>query len=132
MKIIKRQLRRIIKESMNIREGVLYVTRGPYGTTVADSPDVHNDPKAKVITVGNMVLALTQAGEYDIFIGPNLEDDEAALNNLMSKHEEGVQGGMQNWDTHVFEDYYDVDVERVIANYATLMNHTIEDVPYED
>jgi len=116
--------------SMN--EAVLYVTRGPWGTTVADSPDVHNDPKAKVITIGDMVLALTQAGEYDIFIGPNPEDDEAALNNLMSKHEEGVQGGMQEWDSQVFEDYYDVDVERVIANYATLMNHEIEDVPYED
>lgn len=116
--------------SMN--EGVLYVTRGPYGTTVSDRPDLHNDPKAKYISVGDMVLALTQAGEYDIFIGPSPKDDEIALNNLMSKHEEGIQGGMQNWDSHVFEDYYDVDVERVISNYATLMNHTIEEVPYED
>lgn len=128
--MIDRMKQSYLGHSMN--EGALYVTRGPYGTTISDSPDVHNDPKAKDISVGDMVLALTQAGEYDIFIGPSPEDDEAALNNLMSQHKKGVQGGMQNWDSQVFEDYYDVDVERVISNYATLMNHTVEDVPYED
>jgi len=131
MKITMNQLRRLIKECMNLQEGVLYVTRGPYGTTVADSPDVHNDPKAKVTTIGDMVLALLQAGDDDIFQAPQGVDPEA-LANLNQKHAEGLQGGMQKWDSHVFEDYYSVDNERVIRLYAKLMNHSIENIPYED
>ena len=30
------------------------------------------------------------------------------------------------------EDYYSVDVERVVRLYARLMNHSIEEVPYEE
>ena len=114
-----------------MNESAIYVTRSPWGMSVSDSPDVHNDPKAKVITVGDMILALLQAGDDDIFQAPQGVDPEA-LANLNQKHREGVQGGMQNWDSQVFEDYYDVDNERVLRLYAKLMNHTIEDVPYED
>mgnify|MGYP001401899222 CR=1 FL=1 len=114
-----------------MNESAIYVTRSPWGMTVSDSPDVHNDPKAKVITIGDMILALLQAGDDDIFQAPQGVDPEA-LANLNQKHKEGVQGGMQNWDSQVFEDYYDVDNERVLRLYAKLMNHSIEDVPYED
>ena len=114
--------------SMN--ESAIYVTRGPYGTTVSDKPDMHAED-AKWISIGDMILALLQAGDDDIFQAPQGVDPEA-LANLNQKHAEGVQGGMQIWDSHVFEDYYDVDNERVIRLYAKLMNHSIEDVPYED
>ena len=133
MKITRRQIRKLLLKEMyhRMNESAIYVTRGPYGMTVSDSPDVHNDPKAKVITIGDMILALLQAGDDDIFQAPQGVDPEA-LAKLNQKHREGVQGGMQNWDSQVFEDYYDVDNERVLRLYAKLMNHTIEDVPYED
>ena len=115
----------------SMSESAIYVTRGPYGTTVSDKLDMHA-PDANWLSVGEMALALIEAGNLDIFVGQSPEDDEKALNVIMSKHDAGVQGGMQNWDSHVFEDYYDVDIERVLTNYATLMNHTIEDVPYEE
>ena len=39
---------------------------------------------------------------------------------LMKKHDEGVQGGMQRWDSDVFETYYDVDLLRAIQMYADI------------
>ena len=123
MRITKRQLRRIIKESF-IPEGVLHVDRYEYGMSVEDDD-------GNYITIGEMVLDLIDSGDTDIFKAAQ-GVDPAALQKLQQKHAEGVQGGMQRWDADVFEDYYNVDVERVIANYATMMNHSVQDVPYKD
>ncbi len=114
-----------------MNEGVLYVTRGPYGMSVsANDPDPHGGD-GEPILVGEMVLALLDAGDDDIFQAPQGVDPKA-LQRLMSQHEKGVQGGMQRWDSDVFEDYYNVDNDRVLRLYARLMNHTIEEVPYEE
>ena len=114
-----------------MNESAIYVTRSPYGMTVSDSPDVHNDPKAKYISVGDMVLALLESGTDDIFRAPQGVHPEA-LNKLMEKHSQGVQGGMQRWDSEVFEQYYNVDNDRVLRLYARLMNHSIQENPYEE
>ena len=39
---------------------------------------------------------------------------------------------MQRWDSDVFEEYYSVDNDRVVRLYAKLMNHSIEEVPYDE
>ena len=54
MKITKRQLRRIIRESLT--EGTLYVTRGPYGITVEDENE--EDGSMEDVLINNMDLSL--------------------------------------------------------------------------
>ena len=89
------------------------------------------DDAGEYLTIGDMVLALLAAGDDDIFQAPQGVDPQA-LQKLNQKHAEKVQGGMQRWDADVFEQYYNVDNDRVVRLYAKLMNHTIEEIPYED
>lgn len=129
MKVTRQQIRRIIKEAMLVTEGTLYVDRHEYGTSVEEGDD-------NPITIGDMILDLIDSGDTDIFQAAQ-GVDEASMQNLISKHEAGVQGGMQRWDSDVFSDYYNVDIDRVIRLYARLKNHNIEDVSdqepeYED
>ena len=126
MKITRTQLRRIIKESL-IFEGVLYVTRSNYGITVEDD-------NGNYISVGDMVLNLIDSGETAFFKSAQ-GIDEKSLQSLIGRHEEGVQGGMQNWDADVFEDYYNVDNDKVLSLYANSNLHRVaevEDLPHED
>lgn len=123
MKITRNQIQKIIKAN-TLSEGVLMVTKGPYGMYVEDNA-------GEYITIGDMVLALLAAGDDDIFQAPQGVDPKA-LQKLNQKHAEKVQGGMQRWDSEVFEQYYNVDNDRVVRLYAKLMNHSIEEVPYED
>ena len=124
MKITKRQLRRIIRESFQIKEGTLYMTRTPYGMNVEDDDGDY-------VNIGLMAKTLLDAGDDDIFQAAQGVDQEA-LSNLMSQHEKGVQGGMERWDSDVFRDYYNVDLDRVLKLYARRMNHNIEEVESED
>lgn len=118
------------RQSLGLNEGVLYVKRGYYGMSVtANAPEI--DEGGEYIGVGDMVLALLAAGDDDIFQAPQGVDPKA-LKKLQQKHAEKVQGGMQRWDSDVFEQYYNVDNDRVLRLYAKLMNHTIEEIPYED
>lgn len=118
MRITKRQLRKIIRES------TLRVTRGPYGITVEDEEENY-------LSIGVMVADLLAIGEDDIFKAPQGIDPEA-LKNLMASHEKGTGGGMEQWGPDVFENYYDVDTERVVRLYARLKNHSIKEVPYDE
>lgn len=124
MKITRRQLRRIIKEAARVTEGVLYVDRHDYGISVEDDDDNY-------ITIGEMVKDLIGSGDTDIFQAAQ-GVDEKALQNLISKDEAGVQGGMERWDSDVFGDYYNVDVDRVIRLYARLKNHSIKELKDEE
>lgn len=112
------------RQSLGLNEGVLYVAKGPYGMSVEDDA-------GEYLTIGDMVLALLAAGDDDIFQAPQGVDPQA-LQKLNQKHAEKVQGGMQRWDSDVFEEYYSVDNDRVVRLYAKLMNHSIENIPYED
>ena len=126
MKITRKQLRNIIKESL-MSEGVLYITRSNYGITVEDD-------NGNYITVGDMVLNLIDSGETAFFNSAQ-GIDEKSLQSLIGKHEEGVQGGMQRWDSGVFEDYYNVDNDKVLSLYANSNLHRVaevEDLPHED
>tara|TARA_B100000683_G_C12261590_1_gene461848 strand:+ start:248 stop:652 length:405 start_codon:yes stop_codon:yes gene_type:complete len=123
MKITRKQLRNIIKESL-LLEGVLHVDRHAYGTSVEDD-------SGNYITIGEMVLDLIDSGDTDIFRAAQ-GVDSGALQKLQQKHAEGVQGGMQRWDSDVFENYYNVDNDRVIRLYARLKGHRIQEEPDED
>ena len=123
MKITRKQLRNIIKESL-LSEGTLYVDRHAYGMSVEDD-------NGNYITIGEMVLDLIDSGDTDIFKAAQ-GVDPAALQKLQQKHAEGVQGGMQRWDSDVFEDYYNVDNDRVLRLYARLKDHRIQEEPDED
>ena len=124
MKIARKQLRSIIKEATRVTEGVLYVDRHDYGISVEDDDDNY-------ITIGEMVIDLIGSGDTDIFQAAQGVDEEA-LQKLVSKHEAGVQGGMERWDSDVFGNYYNIDVDRVIRLYARLKNHSIEELKDEE
>ena len=124
MKITRRRLRRIIRESLQINEATLWVERTPYGMSVEDDA-------GKYVPMGAMVKALLDAGDDDIFNAPQgvwLEK----LADLMSQHEKGVQGGMERWDSDVFRDFYNVDLDRVLRLYARRMNLSIKEVGNDD
>lgn len=129
MKVTRQQIRKIIKEAMLVTEGTLYVDRHDYGVSIEDDDDNY-------ITIGEMIVDLIDSNDTDIFQAPQ-GVDEAALQKLISKHEAGVQGGMERWDSDVFGNYYNVDVDRVIRLYARLKNHDIKETSgqedeYED
>lgn len=109
--------------SRPVSEGVLYVSRSQWGTSVESEDDEY-------ISFGDMILDLFKAGDDDIFTGRQGVDPSAKA-NLLQKHEEGVQGGMQRWDSDVFSDYYNVDLDRVLRLYARLHNHRIEELDEE-
>jgi len=121
MKITKRQLRKIIKEQMaKAFAGTLFVERGGYGY-VGLSDDVGNE-----WTLGEAVAQVLASGTTSIFRGKAGEDPDS-LFQLQSKDTQGVQGGMSRWDSDVFEIHYNVDIERVIMEFAELKNLEIVD-----
>ena len=125
MKITKRQLRRLIRESITIKEGTLWVSKSPYGgMSVEDDDD--ND-----IGVGEMVMTLIEAGDDDIFQSAQGVDPKS-LEKMMAQHDQGVQGGLEKWDSDVFSDYYNVDLDRVVKLYARRMNFSIKEVESEN
>ncbi len=124
MKITKRQLRRIIRESLQINEGRLWVERGPYGISVEDDA-------GEYVSIGMMVKTLLDAGDDDIFQAPQGVDPKS-LRDLIGMAEQGVQGGVERWDPDVFRDYYNVDLDRVVRLYARKMNLSIKEVEDTD
>ena len=130
MKITRRQLRRIIKETL-LKENTLYVNwermYGPVFHTGA--PDTSEEEREQV-RAGEMIRALLAAGDDDIFDAPQGVDPKA-LSRLLQQDKENDQGSIENWDNTVFSDYYSVDLDRVIRLYARLMSLTIEEVSDE-
>jgi hypothetical protein len=112
-------------ESVGLSEGKLYVYRGYMGVPMVE--DENEEP----VGVGDMVRALLNAGDDDIFVAPQGVSPKA-LEKLLKQDKENSQGSIENWDSDVFSDYYSVDLDRVIRLYARLMNHTIEKVSEED
>ena len=50
----------------------------------------------------------------------------------MAAHNKGVQGGMQRWDSDVFEDYYSLDMDKMIDKYAAANGLHVEHIPMGD
>jgi len=124
MKITKRQLRRIIREQLQINEGTLWVERSPYGISVEDD-------SGEYVAMGHMVKTLLDAGDDDIFDSPQGVDSKS-LRNLIGTAEMGSAGELERWDTAVFRDYYNVDLDRVVRLYARRMNLSVKEVEDTD
>ena len=128
MRIRKSALKRIIKEELGrvlseASAGSLFVERGGYGY-IGLSDDGGNE-----WGLGQAISELLESGVTRIFQAAAGEDVES-LFRLQSRDGEGVQGGMAHWDSDVFESYYNVDVERVILEFADLKN--LEIIEAED
>ena len=120
MKITKRQLRRIIRESL-LNEGTLYIQHGDYGYIGIE------DDAQKDYPLGELVSDLIASGDTDFFYGPQGIDEEA-LQKLQTSIDKGVQGGVERWDSDVFGTYYNVDTDRVFRLWARGKNLNIEEV----
>ena len=120
-----------IEENINhivdflLQEGTLYVSRGYMGTPMIE--DENEEP----IGAGEMIRALVDAGDDDIFDFPQ-GVSKGALQKLLKQDKENQQGSIENWDNDVFSNYYNVDLDRVIRLYARLKNLTIEEMSEED
>jgi hypothetical protein len=120
MKITKRQLKRIIRESL-LKEGMLYVKYGDYGYIGIE------DDAGTYYAVGELVKNLLDAGDTDIFDSPQGVDEES-LGRLQASIDKGVQDGVDKWDSNVFSDYYNVDTDRVLRLWSRGKNLNIEEV----
>jgi len=120
MKISKRQLRRIIKESL-LKEGTLYVMHGDYGYIGLE------DDAGEDYSIGTLVRDLIASGDTDFFNGPQ-GIDEKSLQKLQASIDKGVQGGVERWDSDVFGTYYNVDPDRVFRLWSRGKNMSIEEV----
>jgi len=149
MKITKRQLRRIIREASiqgpDLTRGKDHVTAGRPASDFASSKEwaqqfsgpsnilyVEQIPYGGFsveheldgpLTLGEMIKSLIDARETDFF------HDALGFEELRNAHDNGVQGGMENWDSDVFEQYYSVDVEKMIDLYAKKNQLHVYDVP---
>ncbi len=121
MKITKSQLRRIIKEEISnvMSEGTLYVKRLPYGGFSVE------DEGGEWISLGEMVRLLLGAGVQEF-------TSEQGLAAMLKADAEGVQGGLERWDSDVFPDYYGVDVDKLIQLYAKQNGMQVEEVEEKD
>ena len=123
VKITRRQLRRLIRGSL-LEESTLLVTRGGYGYIGLE--DDENE-----YTLGEVVAQLLDANITNIFHGANGMDEES-LQSLLAKRDERVQGGIERWDSDVFEQYYNLDPERIITEFAGLKGLEIKEASEED
>ena len=118
MRITKRQLRRIIKEALSGK--TIYVEKTSQGVTMVE------DEAGEYLSIGEMVKSLLDAGESDFF------HDALGLDEMMAAHNKGIQGGMQGWDSDVFEDYYSLDMDKMIDKYADVNGLQVEHIPMGD
>jgi hypothetical protein len=125
MRITRQHLRRIIKEFRILKEGTLFVTRGDYGY-IGLEDDSGND-----YALGEVVAELLDAGITNIFMGSG-GVDEKSLQSLLAKRDEEVQGGIERWDSDVFGEYYNVDTDVVIDEFAKLKSLTVQEASEED
>jgi transcriptional/translational regulatory protein YebC/TACO1 len=117
MKISKRQLRRIIKEEISniMSEGTLYFTRNRFGGVSVEDED------GEYIGTGEMVRSLLDAGIQDF-------TSEKGLAAMLKSDAEGVQGGLERWDSDVFPEYYGVDINALVQLYAKQKGMQVEEV----
>lgn len=108
MKISRRQLRKIILEAVSKQ---LHAKQSAYGGMFVETGS------ADQLTIGEMIKNLIDSGDEEFFeSGKNPE----ALNTILTRDKEGVQGGMKSWDSDVFSQYYDVNLVKVVNRYADL------------
>jgi hypothetical protein len=119
MKVSRQRLRRIIQEYYILKEGTLFVTHGDYGYIGLE------DNSGNDYALGEVVAELLDADITNIFMGSG-GVDEKSLQSLLTKRDEKVQGGIERWDSDVFEEYYNIDTDIVIDEFAKLKGLTVQ------
>jgi hypothetical protein len=119
MKITKRRLRRIIKEAITGK--TLFVTRGGYGYIGLEDDAVNE------YTMGELVAELLDAGATDEIFTVKGDHQADSLARIQKARAENVQGGIERWDSDVFDQYYDIDRDRVIKVWATMNGLKVEE-----
>ena len=124
MIVTVRQLQRIIRENV-LQESTLFVTYTDYGSMGIE------DDQGNAYSLGTIIAELLDAGAADeIFTDHGRQG--GSLERLQAKREEGIQGGIERWDSDVFDTYYNVDRARALQLWATLNGFTVEEVEEED
>jgi len=83
-------------------------------------------------TLGMMVLDLADAG-----VGGWAPEEQIDRMMAVNADPNKNQGGMQKWDSSVFEDYYGADNQKILQAWAKMNNMELEQMPeaedeYED
>ena len=78
-------------------------------------------------SLGMMVLDLVDAG-----VGGWAPEEQIDRMMAVNADPRKNQGGMQRWDSNVFEDYYDADTEKIIAMWAKMNGLEVEQVADPD
>ena len=111
VRLTRRQLRQIIKEAVSLSKG-LYAKESSYGGMFVE------DSNGESISLGRMVLDLVDAGDTAFFNTDDGENPES-LEKMLGRHAEGVQGGIERWDSDVFGEYYNVNNVKLVNRYAS-------------
>ena len=110
MKISHRQLRKIILETVSKQ---LHAKPHSYGGMSVETGS------GDYISIGDMIQKLLDSGDEEFFDTGDGKNQEG-LDTMLTRHKEGVQGGMEKWDSDVFSQYYDVHLVKVVNRYASL------------
>ena len=130
MKITRQQLKSLIREAI-LQEATagspktILVTHGGYGY-MGIKDDLGNE-----YALGEVVAELLDDGATDeIFMvkGDHMAD---SLARIQKAREEKVQGGIERWDSDVFDGYYDIDRDRAVEVWATMKGAKVEEVEEE-
>ena len=125
MKITQRQLKSLIREAI-LQEvagnpKTIFITRGDYGYMGVED-DLGNE-----YTMGEIIAELLDDGATEeIFTLAGQKG--GALEKIQKSREEKVQGGIERWDSDVFEQYYDIDRDRAVEIWATMKGAKVEEV----
>jgi len=114
MKLTKTQLKQIIREELEAIAGDESTMSG--GNTLFATPTVYGgmfveDSAGNDLRIATMIKTLLDA-EIQEFTS------EEGLKRMLKADAQGIQGGMEKWDSDVFSGYYDVHLERVVQLYA--------------
>tara|TARA_B100000131_G_C17940123_1_gene541970 strand:+ start:359 stop:751 length:393 start_codon:yes stop_codon:yes gene_type:complete len=104
MKLTTSYLRKLIKESVrHLRENVLTADLSSWNGQIIGA----TTPAGEELSVGEMVADLLPKGKLPK--GSNIE----ALSSPNP-----AAGDMSSWDADVFSDYYGVDLQQLLVNFA--------------
>ena len=109
--LLRKKFREILTENEAGPQRGLFAKQSTYGGMWVE------DPQGEPINMGEMLLHLVDAGDTAFFDTDDGLDSEN-LEKILSRHNEGVQGGIQKWDSDVFSSYYGVDLIKLVNRYA--------------
>ena len=78
-------------------------------------------------SLGMMVLDLVDAG-----VGGWAPDEQIDRMMAVNADPNRNQGGMQRWDSNVFEDYYEADNQKILQAWAKMSNVELEQIGSND